>query len=285
MGKIFDALEKAGKSNDPGRTKFATERTPKPQTTINGNVVPLTAHKQPLPSGPEGIDPNLVTLHSPQSVEAELFKVLRTNLLFPSTGRPPKSIMVTSALPGEGKSFVCANLAVSIAKGIEEHVLLIDADIRKPTIHIIFGLEQASGLSQYLVTGSDVSRHFAKSTIPKLTILPAGKPPENPMELLTTQKMKALLEEVAQRYEDRYIVIDSAPPSLATETAAIANYVDGIIIVVKAGRTPRNAVSELIEQLGKEKILGIVMNHSDHTVKKYYGYGKSYYKSTPEQTT
>lgn len=90
--------------------------------------------------------------------------------------------------------------------------------------------------------------------------------------------MKALLDEVKNRYEDRYIIIDSAPPSLASETAAIANYVDGILIVVKAGKTPRKEVKEVIEQLGKEKILGVVLNYSDQSSKKYYGYGKSYYR-------
>jgi protein-tyrosine kinase len=93
--------------------------------------------------------------------------------------------------------------------------------------------------------------------------------------------MKSLISEVSRRYEDRYIIIDSAPPTLASETNAIANYVDGIIIVVRSGKTPRRAVTEVIEQLGKEKILGIVLNHSEQTLKKYYGYGKSYYKPKP----
>jgi exopolysaccharide/PEP-CTERM locus tyrosine autokinase len=206
-----------------------------------------------------------------------LFKVLRTNLLFPTEGRPPKSILITSAVPGEGKSFVAANLAISIANGVEEHVLLVDADVRRPSIHDFFGLGQTGGLCDYLLTGTNVSKHFIKTPVDKLTILPAGSPPANPVELLTTQKMKALLNEVTRRYEDRFIIIDTAPSSLAPEAAAIANYVDGFIIVVRAGKTPRNAVSEVIEQLGREKVLGIILNHSDQNVKRYYGYGKSYY--------
>ncbi len=276
MGKIFDALEKANSPKDhkgsflPARNKIRGNQSDK------GNVVPF-ADPNSSQQG-QGLDQNLIAYHSPQSVEAELFKMLRTNLLFSSTSKPPKSIMVTSAIPGEGKSFVSANLAISIAQGVEEHVLLIDSDIRKPSINDFFGFEQAKGLSEYLTTGSDVSKNFVKTPVEKLTILPAGKPPDNPSELLTTQKMKALLKEVTHRYDDRYIIIDSAPPSLATETAAIANYVDGIIIVVKAGKTPRSAVTEVIEQLGKEKILGIVLNYSDQSSKKYYGYGKSYYQ-------
>lgn len=278
MGKIFDALEKASRQSNLNRSSSAGNKN-KMDKDRSGNaiVVPFGDPKMPIAS--RNIDSNLAVYHNPQSVEAELFKVLKTNLLFPSSGKPPKTVLVTSSIPGDGKSFVSANLAVSIAQGIEEHAMLIDADIRNPSIDGCFNLGQAEGLSEYLSSGKDISQYFHKSAVDKLTIVPAGRPPSNPTELLTTHKMKELLSEVALRYEDRYIVIDSAPPSMAPETAAIAKYVDGIIIVVKAGHTPRNAISEVIEQLGKEKILGLVLNHSDQSVKKYYGYGKPYYKT------
>lgn len=278
MGKIFEALEKAtrqtrSKDPSPARGKKKGEgRAPN-----NDNVVPFANPKNVIAN--LEIESMLVAYHDPQSVEAELFKILRTNLLFPSKGRPPKSILITSAMPGEGKSFVASNLAISIANGLEEHVLLVDADVRRPSIHRFFGLGRTEGLCDYLQKGKNVSNHFIKTPIDKLTLLPAGSPPDNPVELLTTQKMKALIHEVSHRYEDRFIVIDSAPSSLASETAAIAKYIDGIIIVVRAGKTPRKAVTEVIEKLGKEKLLGIILNYSDHTVKKYYGYGKSYFSS------
>ena len=90
--------------------------------------------------------------------------------------------------------------------------------------------------------------------------------------------MKALISEVAGRYEDRYIIIDSPPPSMAAETSALARLVEGVIIVVKNGKTPQRAVTELVEQVGKEKILGFVLNFCDQSVKQYYGYGKTYYR-------
>jgi exopolysaccharide/PEP-CTERM locus tyrosine autokinase len=223
------------------------------------------------------LDPNLVTYHAPQSVEAELFKVLRTNLLFPASGKLPRKILVTSALPSEGKSFVSSNLAISIAQGVEEHVLLIDGDVRRPAIHSYFGFGQVAGLSEHLGSGMDIAKMLLKSPIPKLTILPAGKPPKNPTELLSSKKMRSLLDEVASRYEDRFIIIDSPPPTMAAETNAIVNFVDGVILVIKSGKTPKKAIAETIDQVGKEKILGIVLNHSDQAIKKYYGYGKTYY--------
>ena len=277
MGKIFDALEKA--TGQIGVLKsLPLEKSKKKgkQRQTKDNVVPFANRIYPI-AGPK-LDYNLVVFHSPRSIEAELFKVLRTNLLFPANGKPPKSILVTSAIPGDGKSLVSSNLAISIAQGIEEHVLLIDADIRKPSIDRYFDLGAVEGLSEYLSAGHDVSNKFVKTPIEKLTLLPAGCPPENPTELLTTQKMKTLIKEVTQRYEDRYIIIDSAPPSVAPETSAIANYVDGIILVIKSGKTPRAAISEVIEQLGKDKIQGLVLNHSSQVIKKYYGYGKSYYE-------
>lgn len=275
MGKIFDALEKA--NNQIAKTVPLTRhRTDlKENAKSADNVVALAnpnkiAHEYRL-------HPNLVTFHAPQSVEAELFKVLRTNLLFPPTGKPPRKILVTSALPNDGKSFVTSNLAISIAQGVEEYVLLIDGDVRRPTIHSYFGFGQVIGLSEHLANGADIAKILLKSPIPKLTIFPAGQPPKNPTELLSSKKMKALLADVANRYDDRFIIIDSPPPSMAAETNAIVNFVDGVILVIKSGKTPKKAVAETIEQIGKDKIVGIVLNHSDQALKRYYGYGKPYY--------
>jgi protein-tyrosine kinase len=282
MGKIFDALEKADGQLVKRGTLRRAKKYAKENQIVNEKVVALPALNKNATS--LELDKNLITYHNPQSVEAELFKVLRTNLLFPAEGQPPKVILVTSPLPGDGKSFTSANLAISIAQGVEEHVMLIDCDVRKPTIHSLFGHKQVTGLSDYLAAGPDIAKILLKTPIAKLTLFPAGKPPQNPTELLSSKKMKALLEEVKGRYEDRYIIIDSPPPSMAAETNAIVNYVDGVLIVVKAGKTPQSAVTETIEQIGKEKVLGIVLNHADQSVKKYYGYGKSYYTKDKETT-
>ncbi len=274
MGKIFDALEKANEKRaiKSGRLQHAN---PSDQKVLrSNNVVAFESSSKHLDHKP---DPKLIAYHAPQSIEAEHFKVLRTNLLFPTTGEPPRRILITSALPSDGKSFVAANLATSIAQGIEEHVMLIDCDLRKSTVHTYFGYGQTIGLSEHLASQSDLAKFLVKCTIPKLTLLPAGNAPQNPTELLSSKKMKALLDEVAARYDDRYILIDSPPPSMAAETSALVNLVDGVILVVKSGKTPKSAVTEVIDQIGKEKILGIVMNYSDLSSKKYHGYGKKYY--------
>lgn len=279
MGKIFDALEKTdrkkvGEGSKPLTVKVRKNRQEKKKRALK-KVVPMSRKQEPTS---KQIDKSIVVYHDPHSIEAELFKVLRTNILFSSKNIPPRTILVTSAIPDDGKSFISANLAVSIAYGIEDHVLLIDGDIRKPDMHQVFGLPKADGLSEYLATGNNVADVLQKTPIDRLTILPAGKPAANPTELMSSRKMKVLLQEVKERYDDRFIIIDSPPPSMAVETNAIAKYVDGIIMVVSAGVTPRAAVEDTIEKIGKEKVIGIVLNRADQTTKQYYGYNKSYYK-------
>ncbi len=221
------------------------------------------------------IDPNLVTFHQPQSVEAEQFKKLRSNILFPPGGnQPPKSILVTSAIPGEGKSFITANLAVSIARNIDDHVLLIDCDLRNPTIHSILGYDNVPGLSEYLAKGVPLSSLLLKTAIDKLTILPGGTPPENPSELLSSEQMSLLIKEVGKKYKDRYILIDSPPANLTAETKAITKHVDGILIVVKYGGTSHKLVEALIKTAEKDKILGVVANRFDFQKTDYYHYAK-----------
>mgnify|MGYP001029782188 CR=1 FL=1 len=309
MGKIFDALEKSKVTN---QKTYGPDVKAKAESQAYVNT-PVTSNKgmnatdisykrvkkvAKLKKQDQGtsfskdkisydfnkIDQNLVALLKPQSFENEQFKMLRTNLLFPPSGKSPRKILVTSAVPDEGKSFVAANLAISIAQSIQEHVLLIDCDIRRPCIHTQFGFGDVPGLSEYLVNGPSLSSLLLKTEVNKLSILPGGRPPHNPSELLSSQRMSKLLEEVTERYSDRYIVIDSPPPKLTAETSAISRQVDGILLVVEYGSTSRQMVSDLIEIMGKEKILGIILNKLDMRFSSYYGLGKyskysKYYKT------
>jgi exopolysaccharide/PEP-CTERM locus tyrosine autokinase len=217
---------------------------------------------------------NLVSLLDPQSYEAERFKILRNTILFPVAGEAPRSILITSSMPAEGKSFVSANLAVSIAMNINKHVLLIDCDLRKPDLHRMFGYGDVPGLSDYLAERRSLDSLLLKTTEEKLTLLPGGPIPPNPSELASSERMSAMLEEVKHRYQDRLIVIDSPPPSLAAETSFLARQVDGILLVVKHGKTPKEDVEDLMETVGSEKILGVVINYLDMHMSKRYGYGK-----------
>ena len=228
------------------------------------------------------MDRNLVTLFKPKSAEAEQFRILKTKILFPEKGDPPRSIMVTSAVPGEGKTFVASNLAISIAQSVDDYVLLMDCDMRLSSVHTRFGFDPLPGLSDYLTGRHPLASLLVKTEVDKLTILPGGTPPDNPSELLSSEQMAALFDEVKGRYSDRYIIVDSPPPQLTAESRALARRVDGIILVVKQGTTPREQVGELLDILGREKILGVLFNHfsadslSGYKYGGYSPYGKYY---------
>ena len=218
-------------------------------------------------SYPRPTNPALVTATKPHSPASEQFRLLKNNILFPEKGNPPKTIMVTSASPHEGKSFVAANLAVSIAQSIDEYVLLMDCDLRSPTIHTFFGYKaKEQGLSDYLTNKIPLSSVLKKASVNKLTILTAGQIPSNPSELLSSDQMRRLLHEVKLRYNDRYVIIDTPPPYMTSETNAIARFVDGIILVIRQGKTRTKEVADILDIYGREKILGVVTNFSKKTI-------------------
>ena len=244
----------------------------KPETTTEEDQE--VAALLDVPFDDKRLSKNLVSLVDPQSYEAEQFKMLRNSILFPVAGVAPQSILVTSALPAEGKSFVSANLAFSIAMNVNKHVLLIDVDLRKPDLHRIFGFGDVPGLSDYLAERRSLDSLLLKTAVEKLTLLPGGPIPPNPSELASSERMSAMLEEVKQRYQDRLIVIDSPPPALAAETSFLARQVDGILLVVKHGKTPKEDIEDLMETVGSDKILGVVINYLDMPLSRRYGYGK-----------
>ena len=222
------------------------------------------------------IDPMLVSALKPQSVESEQFRLLKNSILFPEKGNVPKCIMITSTSPGEGKSFVAANLAISLSQSIDEYVLLMDCDLRDPSIQSMFGYgNDIKGLSEYLSQATPLSSLLIKTFMDKLTLLPAGTIPPNPSELLSSEQMRRLIHEVKLRYADRYIIIDTPPPYLTSETSVISRYVDGIVIVIKQGHTRKKDILDIIDIYGEEKILGVVYNFAKKRIG--YGYGQRGY--------
>lgn len=220
------------------------------------------------------IDKRLVVLNDESSFEAEQIRMLKTNILSARTGEIPRTILVTSAVPYEGKSFVSSNLAISLAKSIDQYSILVDCDLRMPSIHRLFGYDIVPGLSDCLRNGECLSKILLKTPTPKLSLLPAGNLGKNPAELLSSKEMVRLIDEIKERYNDRLVILDSPPPSLASETKAISKHVDGIIIVVKLGSTRRELVLELMESIGREKIIGVVINWFDMRSLLSFLYGK-----------
>ena len=252
MSKFFEALERE-KGSAPIRLKT---RAPVSEFDIK----PVLGR-------------DLVVFNNPASVAAEYFRFLRSVVTRPvDKAEVPKTIMVTSAEKGEGKTFVAANLAVSISQSVEEYVLLIDADLRNPCIHRLFGIHPSKeGLSTYLSSKAPLSDFLAKSPVEKLTVLCAGDSTQIPAELLSSEKMEKLLTEVGNRYRDRFVIIDSPPLQLTPEASVIANHVDAVLLVVRHGKTTRHAVRSAIEKIPENKFFGIIFN--GHQKGEYGTYG------------
>ncbi len=272
MGKIFDALEKQKKE-----TVIVSDR---PGTGIDdhGTVSKKDSETLQFQQVNSKYNPKLVVITQPGSIDAENFKNLRAQILFPKKEKRNRVIMVTSVFPGEGKTFVSANLAASIAQGINEYVLMVDCDLRKPDLHGMVNVENKTGLSDYLLDKAEMPSLLVKTGIEKLTLLPAGKAIKKPSEVLASNEMKNFLVEVRNRYDDRLIILDAAPLAVTSEANVLANYVDGVLFVVRSGRAPRDSIKKNIENLEKDKVIGVVFNGYEQQLKPYGDYYKNYYK-------
>jgi exopolysaccharide/PEP-CTERM locus tyrosine autokinase len=285
VGKIYKALEKKeAKFVSPSSSEQNLKKDFDLDLSFDDNFqefeeINSSIHEGNLFSKRENVCSTLITVSKPHSVEAEQFRLLKNSILFPDSGSPPKTIMVTSTDKGEGKSFVASNLAVSIAVSIDDYVLLLDSDLRDPSIHEIFGIETSKGLSSYLTGECDLKSVLVKTFLKKLTLVPAGPSPLNPSELVSSEQMKKLVHELKLRYDDRYIIIDAPPPYMTSEANALATYVDGVIIVLKQGHTRKERLQDLIDIYGKEKILGVVKNFATGMFGLDYGYNHRYYYS------
>ncbi len=189
-------------------------------------------------------------------------------------------IMVTSSHPGEGKTFTAANLALSIAAERDKTVLLVDADVVRPSLGNLLGFSAEKGLVDHLIDPTlDVGDLLIKTELPTLTILPAGTPHHLSTELLASTAMQQLTNELSSRYSDRIVIFDSPPLLPTTESCVLAHLMGQIVIVVEAERTTRADVRESLERLGAlpETAVGFVLNKTRHEMDPgYYGYGYGY---------
>jgi polysaccharide biosynthesis transport protein len=227
----------------------------------------------------------LVTQWRPQSQMAEAYRALRTSLLLTSLGAPPKVILVTSALPQEGKTTTSINTAIVLAqKGTR--VLLIDADLRRPTIHKTLGMGPKTGLSNVLTGNATLQQTMVRSTIlPSLWVLPAGTPPPNPAELLASTNMRDVLAELREQYD--HIVVDTPPTLSVTDAVVMSTRADAVVLVIRCGQTTKQALRRARDILAQvnARVSGVLLNAVDLASPDYYyyyeyqgKYGHAYYQ-------
>jgi len=260
-----------------------TVRTPEQATAISGlpslGMIPLgsksashgaTGKRLALTASKEVVE--TVTQVRPQSQMAESYRALRTSLLLSNLGAPPKVIMVTSARPQEGKTTTSINAAIVLAqKGVR--VLLMDADLRRPSVHKTLGMGPRSGLSNVLTGSATVQQTITTSPIlPNLFIMPSGTPPPNPAELLASSNMRDLIAELRQQFD--HIVIDTPPTLSVTDAVVLSPRADATILVIRSGQTTKQALRrarDILMQVNAH-VAGVLLNAVDLTSPDYYYY-------------
>jgi capsular exopolysaccharide synthesis family protein len=185
-------------------------------------------------------------------------------------------IMVASAVAGEGKTLTASNLALTFSESYHKRVLLIDADLRRPSLHTVFRLDTALGLGDGLLSNNE-TKMLVRQVSPRLAVLPAGRPSSDPMAGLTSERMRRLLDEAKQSFD--WVILDTPPVMLLPDAHLLASMVEGAVLVVRAGSTPHDLVKRSADAIGRSRILGVVLNraegggrHDDHY--QYYGYSE-----------
>lgn len=256
MSRIEKALEKALQMRQqnvpeaqPGRSDYGAAEA----EAFTGN--------QPLPV----TSPYLIAVQEPSSAVSEEYRKLKSLVVRMTEKKFLNTIMVTSTCRGEGKTITALNLAISLAHACDHTVLLVDANLRQPSVSRYLGIQGGAGLSDYLTSGRDVGSSLVKTGIGRLVVLPAGDTVDNPVELLSSIRMKHLVQELKNRYTDRYVIFDTPAVLNFAEALFLGSCVDGVLFVVGEGQSPLHEVKEAFRLLRDCELLGVVFNNSVST--------------------
>lgn len=224
------------------------------------------------------IEPHVVSFHDPSSPIGEQYKIMRTNIQALRGTKDYKTFLITSAINGEGKTVTALNLVIMMARDLNgKNILLLDADLRKGKVAKYLGINRAPGLSEILNGEVEADSTFVSPNIDNLTIIPSGRAPKNPAELLGSKKMRVLLESLRARFD--YVFIDSPPIMPLTDPCILGSIADGVIMVIQAGRTQRDMIKHAEQRLHQShaNITGYVMTNVEYHLPKYlYRYVNRY---------
>lgn len=204
----------------------------------------------------------LIMLTEPQAAECEQYRTLRTQLFHAAERQPAQIVIVTSAVAGEGKTATALNLALAIAQSKEKRVLVVDGDLRHPTIAPYLGLRARPGLDAVLKSGDEWPQHAFRLTEPELCVLPVSHEVANPTELLSSERLPELFNQLREHFD--FIIIDSPPLMPFADARLLANHADAVMMVVRAELAPYETVAKAIESLPAERVLGVVLNGAPH---------------------
>jgi len=267
MSRIDKAIEKAtalrGVVNEPRISEPPPVKKHVSDVALLSNCTPLTVN-----------NPSIVCASTDAHPAAEEYRKLKSLILQLTGGAEFRNtLLVTSALSGEGKSVTAINLACALARDYDHTVLLVDTDLRRPTVHKYLNFEPEVGLIQCLKSNVPLENALIKTGLGKLVVLPAGGVADDPNELLASDQMKALVDEMKNRYSDRYIIFDTPPASLFADAQALSAHIDGVLFVVREGVSRPSQIKSALDCLRGSELLGMVYNdalHIDRKSKYYY---------------
>jgi len=206
------------------------------------------------------LNPLLVAGLAPKSIAAEQYRQLRTRLAFAENAHALRTVLVTSPQKGEGKSITSANLALTMAQELQRRVVIVEADLRKPSLQHMFGLPPGPGLAEFLVGAAELKEVMRFLPDHNLTVITAGTAPTNPAELLGSTAMRRLLDQLRTRF-DR-VILDTPPVLPLADVAVLAPMVDGALLVVRAGVTPKPAIENALRGFDSSRLIGVVLNEA-----------------------
>jgi capsular exopolysaccharide synthesis family protein len=281
-------------AREPFPVEIGSQRRKAAPTVVDGSVfttTEATAHEparaeepvardaKPSPGIFERIDARLaekvVADDRMSPISREQYRRIAGVLLDAQGNNGLRVVMVASAVPGEGKTLTASNLALTLSESYRRRVLLIDADLRKPAVHEVFQLTAATGLLEGLENGKS-GKLVVRQVSPHLAVLPAGRPTTDPMAALTSQRMRQLLDEAKEAFD--WVIIDTPPLMLLPDAHLLSSLVDGAVLVVRARSTPHAAVKRTADIIGRDRILGVVLNQAEAKDQSHYGaYERHYY--------
>lgn len=302
MSRIHDALKKAEQARQTSagaefQSSMLEAPLPPPAAPLAGRETELPAFAGPSEGlftyegltarvQPSRWSPNLKTMlffgQNGHSVQSESFRTLRSRLYQARDKQALQSVLITSALPAEGKTFVSANLAQALVRQQGRRVLLIDADLRRPQLHEALGASSKPGLSEYLRGGLDEVAALQRGQLENLFFVAGGRQEPNPAELIANGRLKTLLQRMAPLFD--WIILDSPPAVPVSDASLLAGACDGVVLVVRAGETPVEMAQKAQQEFADRPVVGVVLNRADEKspyTSYYYYYNEGGPRNAP----
>ena len=253
MDKLKKALEKAEEEHIKPKSTLSPER-------IDKEIIPVYTKTRVVPIDEKVLLKNKIYSYFPDNPLTEQLRILRTKIINKLEKLNGNTILITSARPGEGKTLIAINLAISIAQKYDRTVLLIDSNLKNPMVHSYLGIEVDKGLSDVLLREANIHEVLINPSIPRFIIMPAGKKVVGSAELLNSPTAEVIFHDIKTHYPERLIILDSPSVLNCADPLVLADYADAVLMVIEAEKTPAEDIEEAVKLLQEKPLIGVVLN-------------------------